>query len=119
MSDPRILQVVIQPDPPARLDKALARDVPAEAALSRSRLARLIADGQVRRGGAVLDDPRARVAAGEVLELTVIDDAEPDLAGEAIPELHATSHYWRNTGPTKAVLLSSDLLPVGGDAKMM
>ena len=40
-------------------------------------------------------------------------------AGEAIPELHATSHYWRNTGPTKAVLLSSDLLPVGGDAKMM
>ena len=85
MSDPRILQVVIQPDPPARLDKALARDVPAEAALSRSRLARLIADGQVRRGGAVLDDPRARVAAGEVLELTVIDDAEPDLAGEAIP----------------------------------
>jgi quercetin dioxygenase-like cupin family protein len=40
-------------------------------------------------------------------------------AGEAIPELHATSHYWRNTGKTKAVLLSSDLLPVGGDAKMM
>jgi len=31
VSDPRILQVVIQPDPPARLDKALARDVPAEA----------------------------------------------------------------------------------------
>lgn len=39
--------------------------------------------------------------------------------GEAIPELHATSHYWRNTGGTKAVLLSSDLLPTGGDAKMM
>ena len=85
MSVPRILQVVIQPDPPARLDKALARDVPAEAALSRSRLARLIGEGRVRRAGTVLDDPRARVAAGEVLELTVIDDAEPDLAGEAIP----------------------------------
>ena len=40
-------------------------------------------------------------------------------AGEAIPELHATSHYWRNTGKTKAVLLSSDLLPTGGDPKAM
>ncbi|MBL9058464.1 MAG: RNA pseudouridine synthase, partial [Mangrovicoccus sp.] len=82
---PRILQVRIQSDPPARLDKALARDVPAEAALSRSRIARLIAEGAVRRDGAVLDDPRARVAEGEVLDLTVIDDAEPDLMGEAIP----------------------------------
>lgn len=40
-------------------------------------------------------------------------------AGEAIPERHATSHYWHNTGSTAAVLLSSDLLPVGGDGKMM
>ena len=40
-------------------------------------------------------------------------------AGEAIAELHATSHWWKNTGRTPAVLLSSDLLKVGGDAKTM
>lgn len=81
----RIVRVLIRPDPPARLDKALARDVPEAAALSRSRIARLIAEGRVRRGGLVLDDPRARVAEGEELELAVTDDAVPDLEGEAIP----------------------------------
>lgn len=40
-------------------------------------------------------------------------------AGETTPELHATSHWWKNTGRTKAVLLSSDLLKVGEDGKMM
>jgi quercetin dioxygenase-like cupin family protein len=40
-------------------------------------------------------------------------------AGDAVPELHATSHWWQNTGKVKAVLLSSDLLPTGGDAKIM
>jgi 23S rRNA pseudouridine1911/1915/1917 synthase len=44
-----VLRVVIGDDPPARLDKALARDVPEAAALSRSRLARLIAEGAVSR----------------------------------------------------------------------
>ena len=40
-------------------------------------------------------------------------------AGEATPELHATSHWWKNTGRTAAVLISSDLLKVGADGKMM
>ncbi len=40
-------------------------------------------------------------------------------AGDAVPELHATSHWWKNTGGTKAVLLSSDLLKVGADGKTM
>ena len=35
-------------DPPPRLDKALARDVPDEADLSRSRIVRMIAEGAVR-----------------------------------------------------------------------
>jgi quercetin dioxygenase-like cupin family protein len=39
--------------------------------------------------------------------------------GDAIPELHATSHWWKNTGKTTAVLLSADLLPVGADTHMM
>ena len=40
-------------------------------------------------------------------------------AGEATPELHNTSHWWKNTGKGVAVLLSSDLLKVGEDGHMM
>jgi len=77
------LEVVIGANPPPRLDKALARDVPEEAALSRSRLMRLITDGAVaRRGGGVLDDPRARVAEGDVLEITL----EAPVELETLPE---------------------------------
>lgn len=40
-------------------------------------------------------------------------------AGDAVPELHVTSHWWKNTGKTPAVLLSADLLPVTADAHVM
>ncbi len=40
-------------------------------------------------------------------------------AGDATPELHNTAHWWRNTGKTRAILISSDLLKVGEDGKMM
>ncbi len=40
-------------------------------------------------------------------------------AGDATPELHNTAHWWRNTGKTPAILISSDLLKVGEDGKMM
>lgn len=39
-------------------------------------------------------------------------------AGESTPELAETSHWWRNTGSTTAILLSSDLLPVDGHDEM-
>lgn len=78
------LQVVIAADPPARLDKALARDVPEEAALSRSRLARMIAEGCVWRAGRVLDDPRAKVAEGEVLVLRLEAAAEVETVAQEI-----------------------------------
>ena len=81
---PELLRVVIGEAPPERLDKALARDVPAEAALSRSRLARLIAEGAVRRSGEVLVDARARVAPGEVIEIALAPAAEVALRPEAI-----------------------------------
>ncbi len=58
-------------DPPPRLDKALARDVPDDAALSRTRLARLIEDGQVRINGAVVTDAKARVAEDDEVAITV------------------------------------------------
>ncbi|MDE3121443.1 MAG: RluA family pseudouridine synthase [Paracoccaceae bacterium] len=62
--DPTV-ELRISAAPPDRLDKALARDVPEEAALSRSRLARLIAEGAVTVNGATVTDPRARVEEGD------------------------------------------------------
>ncbi|TMV39975.1 RNA pseudouridine synthase, partial [Thioclava sp. BHET1] len=74
-SDPH-LAVTIQADPPARLDKALARDVPESAALSRSRLTRLIAEGAVARAGVPLTDAKARVEEGDVIEIRLEPAAE-------------------------------------------
>jgi len=80
------LRVVIAADPPPRLDKALARDVPEAAALSRTRLGRLIAEGAVRRAdGTVLTDPKARVAEGDVIDITVPVSAEYDVRPQDIP----------------------------------
>ncbi|WP_137703014.1 RluA family pseudouridine synthase [Marimonas lutisalis] len=71
-------------NPPGRLDKALSRDVPEAAALSRSRLARLIAAGAVRVNGAVADNPKARVAEGDHVEITVEAAAESHIGAEEI-----------------------------------
>ncbi len=81
-AEPFDIEVVIGANPPDRLDKALARDVPEAAALSRSRLARLIADGAVRRGGEVLTQTKAKVAEGDVILIAL----EPPEDLEALPE---------------------------------
>ncbi|WP_226778980.1 RluA family pseudouridine synthase [Oceaniglobus trochenteri] len=78
------LKVVISDAPPARLDKALALDVPEAAHLSRSRLARLIAEGAVRLNGAVVQDQKARVAAGDLVEITVPVAEDSHIAPEDI-----------------------------------
>ena len=83
--DLSILRVVIGDDPPARLDKALARDVPEAAALSRSRLMRLIAEGAVSRAGETLTDPRAKVAAGDEIAIAIAPAAEVETRPQAIP----------------------------------
>ncbi len=77
-----VLAVTLGPDAPARLDKALAAAVPEDAALSRSRLARLIEEGAVSRNGAVVRDLKARAAAGEVWEIRL----SPAAGIEALPE---------------------------------
>jgi 23S rRNA pseudouridine1911/1915/1917 synthase len=82
---PRHLRITIADNPPPRLDKALARDVPEEAGLSRSQIARLIAAGAVTRSGTVLRDAKARVAQGDLIEIVVPDPAIQDLAPEPIP----------------------------------
>jgi 23S rRNA pseudouridine1911/1915/1917 synthase len=81
----RVLRFTLGDSPSARLDKALARDVPEAAALSRTRLARLIADGAVRVDGRVATDAKARVPAGAAVEIALEEAEETDIRPEAIP----------------------------------
>ncbi|MBL4812953.1 MAG: RluA family pseudouridine synthase [Rhodobacteraceae bacterium] len=75
---------IIGANPPARLDKALARDVPAEASLSRSALMRLLGEGAVQVDGAVVVEPRAKVVEGAEVVITVPAAVESDMLGEDI-----------------------------------
>ncbi|MQQ08927.1 RluA family pseudouridine synthase [Epibacterium sp. SM1979] len=81
----RQISFVIAENPPKRLDKALSRDVPEEAALSRTRLARLITDGSVAVNGVASTDAKARVAAGDQVEITVEEADESHIGPEDIP----------------------------------
>jgi 23S rRNA pseudouridine1911/1915/1917 synthase len=80
----RRVSFVIAADPPHRIDKALARDVPADAALSRTRLGRLLTDGAIRVDGVVLNDPKANVAQGAQVEITVEDAQDSHIKAEPI-----------------------------------
>ena len=75
----------IADNPPARLDKALARDVPAQAALSRTRLARLLADGQICIDGVVCTDAKFKVAEGAEIAIDVPVADESRIGPEDIP----------------------------------
>ena len=77
--------MVIGDDPPERLDKALAAAVPEEAALSRSRLTKMIAAGDVRKEGQAVTDPKARVLPGETYELVLSEAVEVNTQPEDIP----------------------------------
>ena len=74
----------IDMDPPARLDKALARDVPEDAVLSRSRLGKLIAEGAVTVDGGIVTDPRARVAEGAEIVIAVEAAVESHIVAQEI-----------------------------------
>ncbi|WP_373356494.1 RluA family pseudouridine synthase [Pseudoroseicyclus sp. CXY001] len=79
------LTFLIGPEPPARLDRALARDVPEEAALSRSRLAKLLAEGAVTIDGQPAGAPKAPVAEGARVEIEIEAPSEVETKAEAIP----------------------------------
>ncbi len=79
----RTLRIEIGADPPRRLDRALARDVPGAEALSRTRLAKLVDEGAVTRDGVALG-ARDAVRAGEVIEIRVEIAREGGMRGEAI-----------------------------------
>ncbi len=59
--------------------------MPESAALSRTRLARLIAEGAVSRGGEVLGDAKTKVAEGDVIEVKVPEAEESHIGPEDIP----------------------------------
>ncbi|WP_195820695.1 RluA family pseudouridine synthase [Roseobacter sp. MH60115] len=81
----RQIRFSIDETPPSRLDKALARDVPVEAALSRTRIGRLIAEGAVRVDGTVAQDPKARVDAGAEVIIDVEEAQDSHILPEDIP----------------------------------
>jgi 23S rRNA pseudouridine1911/1915/1917 synthase len=91
-ADPNSLHVVIASDPPPRLDKALARDVSSDAALSRSRLARLIEKGAVTRDGLPVTDQTARVAEGDAFDIRLA----PAEDSQALPEDIPLSVMWED-----------------------
>lgn len=68
-----------------RLDKALAAAVPEEAALSRSRLARLIAEGSVTRDGAAITDQKQKVEEGEIYQIALEPPREVETVAQDIP----------------------------------
>jgi 23S rRNA pseudouridine1911/1915/1917 synthase len=82
--EPAQISFAIAENPPARLDKALGRDVPDTAALSRSRLVRLISEGAVAIDGQVVTDPRFRVAAGAQVVVTVEAAIESHIGAQEI-----------------------------------
>ena len=81
----RRITFIFGDNPPARLDKALARDVPEEANLSRSRLMKLLGQGAVRVGGQVVRDPRAVPVIGAQVDIDVEEAEESHILPEDIP----------------------------------
>ncbi|WP_435258354.1 RluA family pseudouridine synthase [Thioclava sp. FR2] len=77
---------VLLPDGPAdRLDKVLARAVPEEAALSRTRLSRMIADGDVLIGGVAVTDGKAKIDGGIEVVLRLAPPESVETLAEDIP----------------------------------
>ncbi len=81
----RQVEFQIAAAPPPRLDKALSRDVPAEENLSRTRLTRLIEEGSVLVEGAEVRDPKAKVAEGATVVITVAEAEDSHIGPEDIP----------------------------------
>ena len=79
------MTVILGDDPHMRLDKALAAAVPEAASLSRSRLMRMIAQGAVSRRGVVIDDPKSKVAPGDVFVLRLDEAVDLEAIAEDIP----------------------------------
>lgn len=84
-TDDGALVVTIGPNPPDRLDKALVALVPEEAALSRSRLMKMIEGGDVALNGTPVTNPKAKVAEGQEYTLTLAPPEDYDAVAQDIP----------------------------------
>ena len=84
-SVPGWLHLTIGEDAQNRLDKALAALVPEDAALSRSRLMKMIAEGDVMLNGAAVTNPKAKVTEGEVYALRLAPAVSVETLAEDIP----------------------------------
>jgi 23S rRNA pseudouridine1911/1915/1917 synthase len=80
-----LVTFMIAENPPKRLDKALSLNVPVEATLSRTRLAKLLTEGAVTLDGQVVTDPKAKVAGGETVEIKVPQPEDSHIGPEDIP----------------------------------
>jgi 23S rRNA pseudouridine1911/1915/1917 synthase len=87
------LCITIGEGAPSRLDKALAAAVPEAAALSRSRLARMIAEGAVSLQGRPVTDQKAKVVAGQVYSLRL----DPAVAVATLPEDIPLTVVWEDS----------------------
>lgn len=85
VADENSLTVVIGEDAPVRLDKALAQAVPEAAALSRSRLMKMIDEGDVFFDGVAVTDPKTKVAEGQEFVLRLAPVADVETLAEDIP----------------------------------
>ncbi len=81
----RIVEFVIGEAPPKRLDKAVSRDVPEEAQLSRTRLARLITQGHVQVNGETVVDAKAHVEMGAQISIMIEEADDSHIGPEDIP----------------------------------
>lgn len=80
-----IITFAILEEPPKRLDKALSRDVPESASLSRTRIAKLLEAGAVKIDGSVQNDPKSKVSEGAQVEITVEEAVDSHIEPENIP----------------------------------
>jgi 23S rRNA pseudouridine1911/1915/1917 synthase len=80
-----IITFLIQPDPPKRLDKALSRDVPEDADISRSQMVQLMAKGAIAIDGQTLTDTKAKPQAGQTVTINVPDATDVETVAQDIP----------------------------------
>ena len=113
--------MVIGEAPPDRLDKALTREVPEEAALSRSRLMKMIAEGDVFFGDVAVTDPKTKGARLVYLSTVFlanrarVNDQDPSLAyhmdlGVRVPDYEVNRRFWPNSHFEGAYLFRDQLV---------
>ena len=79
-----VVEFSIAAEPPKRLDKALARDVPEGAVLSRTRIMALLENGAICVNGVVVTSPKASVEEGDLVVITVPVAQDVDVTPENI-----------------------------------